>query len=120
MMKFFIISLVFLVCLISYRFFNTDPNSKIVDSARVYVEQKGFSLEDMDLLIDTNNHSWDMMNGFLENSPREGLHQILPEGLTEADLQVVKLTPKVEHSVSTILIFVNKNNYETLGSLGEQ
>lgn len=119
-MKILVISVLIVLIFISLRVLVRDPKAKILKSAQLYVEQNGFSLENTKLLIDTNNQSWETMNALLENSPREGLHQILPNGVNEADLQVVKLAPRVEHTLSTVLIFVNKNNYETLGSLGVQ
>lgn len=112
-----IITLLITVGIVFYELKRNDPAELCVSAVRTYLEGEAVNLKELELVPDTNNQSWEEMNALFGISGNE-IYQILPKGVTVEDLQVISARPIDKESVK-VLYFVNRHNYQVLGSLGE-
>lgn len=98
----------------------TEHFSRCIEAARSYLIQTGFNLDTKQLIIDTGNRKWRFLDQLLEGDLTKNLKALLPDGLSEDDLQMVLLRPVEKGSANSTLVVVNTHNYEVITCVGNE
>jgi hypothetical protein len=95
-------------------------NEMCLIAAGFLLHDKGIDIDTKYLEIDIEHETWHVTDAILGGDLSSGLRDIIPEGCSEEDIQVVLVKPKEKNSTATFFIFVDTTKFVAFASLGNE
>jgi hypothetical protein len=107
---------VFFLAILTAPSFATESKTidELTTAAKRAVQDRGYVLEDVDIIYDEGNKRWEEWGAIVEKSPADPNHGMLPKGILEKSKYTTVYFDFIDDAKKDIWAFVNPDTGEIL------